>query len=107
MKKIVDYISEKIGIEIIHFHPVSGGDISSAYLLETVSQRFFLKVNSKPFAKKMFLEEQKGLQAIENTGTIAVPHVHLVGMHSFFQLLNDHLSNFRDFLVYFLIQLHR
>lgn len=78
MKKIVDYISEKIGIEIIHFHPVSGGDISSAYLLETVSQRFFLKVNSKPFAKKMFLEEQKGLQAIENTGTIAVPHVHLV-----------------------------
>ena len=52
MKKIVDYISEKIGIEIIHFHPVSGGDISSAYLLETVSQRFFLKVNSSGGTKR-------------------------------------------------------
>ena len=37
----------------------------------------FLKVNSKSFAK-MFEEEEKGLLAIENTNTIAVPHVHLV-----------------------------
>ncbi len=60
------------------YQSVSGGDISSAYLLRTNTKQYFLKVNSKPFALEMFLAEQKGLRAIENTRTIAVPHVRLV-----------------------------
>ena len=78
MEQIIRHISDQIQSEITAFRPVSGGDISSAYLLETQSQKFFLKVNSKSFAKYLFLAEQKGLQAIEDTKTIAVPHVHLV-----------------------------
>ncbi|NLO72165.1 MAG: fructosamine kinase family protein [Porphyromonadaceae bacterium] len=96
MKKLIDYISEKTNTEIIHFHPISGGDISAAYLIESEKRKFFLKVNSKSFAKEMFLAEQKGLQTIENTKTIAVPHVHLVdqsGGKSF--LLIDFIENRR------------
>ncbi len=78
MEQIIKHIAEQINSEIKSFKPVSGGDISSAYLLETQHQKLFLKVNSKSFAKSMFLAEQKGLQAIENTKTIAVPQVHLV-----------------------------
>lgn len=78
MENIIKHISEKINSEIIQFKSVAGGDISSAYLLKTKHQKFFLKVNSKSFAKKMFEEEKKGLLAIENTNTIAVPHVYLV-----------------------------
>ena len=79
MEQIIRHISDQIQSEITAFRPVSVGDISSAYLLETQSQKFLLKVNSKSFAKSLFLAEQKGLQAIEDTKTIAVPRVHLVG----------------------------
>ena len=79
MEQIIRHISDQIQSEITAFRPVSGGDISSAYLLETQSQKFLLKVNSKSFAKSLFLAEQKGLQAIEDTKTIAVPRVHLAG----------------------------
>lgn len=78
MEKIIKHISEKLNTEIKSYRPVSGGDISAAYLLESKSQKYFLKANTKPFAKTMFMAEQKGLQAIEETKTIAVPHVHLV-----------------------------
>ena len=79
MEQIIRHISDQIQSEITAFRPVSGGDISSAYLLETQNQKLFLKVNSKSFAKSLFLAEQKGLQAIEDTKTIAVPRVHLAG----------------------------
>lgn len=79
MNQIIRHISEQINTEIKSFRQVSGGDISSAYLLETQNQKLFLKVNSKSFAKSLFLAEQKGLQAIEDTKTIAVPRVYLVG----------------------------
>ncbi len=78
MHQLINYISAQLNLEILSFCSIGGGDISSAYLLETCKQKLFLKVNSKPFAKTMFLTEQKGLQAIENTKTIAVPHVYLV-----------------------------
>ena len=78
MEQIIRHISDQIQSEITAFRPVSGGDISSAYLLETQSQKFLLKVNSKSSAKTMFDAEQQGLRAIESTKTIAVPHVHLV-----------------------------
>lgn len=78
MEQIIRHISDQIQSQITAFRPVSGGDISSAYLLETQSQKFLLKVNSKSSAKKMFDAEQQGLRAIESTKTIAVPHVHLV-----------------------------
>lgn len=78
MQALISYISSCLNQEILTFRSVSGGDISSAYLLEAETKKYFLKVNNKSFALQMFHAEQKGLQAIENTQTIAVPHVHLV-----------------------------
>ena len=78
MKNIIEYISEKIAEKIISHHSVTGGDISSAFLLKSEKRNYFLKVNSKPFAYKMFRVEQAGLEAIAKTKTIAVPHVYLV-----------------------------
>ena len=78
MHNYLSYIADKISEEIVSAKPVSGGDISSAYLLKTVKERYFLKVNNKPFAPEMFHAEHKGLQTNADTRTIAVPHVHLV-----------------------------
>ncbi len=78
MEQIIRHIAEQINSEIKSFRPVSGGDISSAFMLETQNKKLFLKVNSKSFARSMFLAEQQGLQAIEDTKTISVPHVYLV-----------------------------
>ena len=78
MKELISYISEKIHSPIASHRSVSGGDISSTYLLETETKKYFLKVNNKSFALQMFHAEHKGLKAIEETKTISVPHVHLV-----------------------------
>ena len=78
MQKTLSYISAHLNQKIRSAAPISGGDISSAYLVQTEAQKYFLKVNDKSFTFQLFLAEQKGLQAIENTNAIAVPHVHLV-----------------------------
>jgi len=74
-KEILDYLSNLIGSKINKIQTVSGGDISAAYLVETTNNKFFLKVNSKPWALDMFKVEAKGLTAISNTNTIATPKV--------------------------------
>lgn len=78
MINYIPYIADKIAEEIISVKPISGGDISSAYRVDTPKRQYFLKVNHASFAPEMFHAEQKGLEAIEETRTIAVPHVHLV-----------------------------
>lgn len=82
IKSIQGYISDKISEKINSTKPVTGGSISSAYLLETSNKNFFLKINKAPEALEMFLAEQKGLNTIEQTGTISIPHVHLVDSHN-------------------------
>lgn len=76
LKDLIPVISQKIAEEIVSTKPLSGGSISSAYLINSDKSKYFLKVNSAPNALKMFHEEQKGLNAIEATKTIAVPHVY-------------------------------
>lgn len=78
MQTLSNYISDLLAEKILSFRSVSGGDISSAYKVDTEKRAYFLKVNNAPFALDMFRTEQKGLEAIEKTRTIAVPHVHLV-----------------------------
>jgi fructosamine-3-kinase len=51
--------------------PVYGGDISSAYCVDTETGQYFLKVNSDSSALGMFYRTG-GIQAIEETKTIAV-----------------------------------
>lgn len=96
MNPLISYISERLDEKIVASKPVSGGSISSAYRLDTATRSYFLKVNHGPAALKMFHAEQKGLQAIEETETIAVPHVHLVDSvdgHAF--LLMNHVESKR------------
>lgn len=82
LKDLIPIISQKIEEEIESTKPLSGGSISSAYLINTTKSKYFLKVNSAPNALKMFHEEQRGLNAIESTKTIAVPHVYFVDIHN-------------------------
>ena len=71
----LEHISSLLGLKISNIQCISGGDISSAYLVETLSNKFFLKVNSNPSALDMFLAEEKGLKTIALTNTIAVPKI--------------------------------
>ena len=96
MEHLVAYISERLDEQIVASKPVSGGSISAAYRLNTPTRSYFLKVNQGASALKMFHAEQKGLQAIEETGTIAVPHVHLVdSANGRTFLLMDHVESKR------------
>lgn len=92
----IHFVSEQIAERILSFKPVSGGSISSAYRLDSATRSYFLKVNHGQTALKMFHAEQRGLQAIEDTGTIAVPHVHLVdSVDGQAFLLMDHVESKR------------
>lgn len=61
--------------EIIRFSPVSGGDISKAYVIYTKSDRFFCKYHLGGDAYHMFVAEKEGLEAISATNAIYAPHV--------------------------------
>ena len=76
MKQLISHISKLTNKEFHKIQSLSGGSISSAYLLEGNDSDYFLKVNSQSDAYDMFVAEQAGLKAIEETNTIAVPKVH-------------------------------
>jgi fructosamine-3-kinase len=54
--------------------PISGGDINSAYHLQTDSISWFIKLN-QPHTLAMFVAEAAGLQALAETQTVRVPNV--------------------------------
>lgn len=93
---LIPTISQKIDEEIVSTKPLSGGSISSSYLIITNKSKYFLKVNSASNALNMFHEEQLGLNAIESTKTIAVPHVYFVDiLDPFAFILMDYIESKR------------
>jgi protein-ribulosamine 3-kinase len=54
--------------------PINGGDINSAYHLQTDSISWFIKLN-QPHTLAMFVAEAAGLQALAETQTVRVPKV--------------------------------
>lgn len=76
--EIKDFIGALIGTKIKNCVPVSGGDISRAYVLYTDSDRIFCKLNSSSAAKSMFESEEEGLKAIDKTKTVKTPIVYAV-----------------------------
>ena len=82
MKALIDYLSKLIGETISEFKPVSGGDISYAFLLKTSENHYFLKVNSSDIAHTMFLAEMSGLKSIAKTETIKTPKVFKCGSYN-------------------------
>ena len=61
---------------MLDISPLSGGDISKVYLLETETERFVCKMNETDSALKLFQCEREGLVAIAETKTIATPQVY-------------------------------
>lgn len=76
-KNLKTHLEYLLCIKIERTVPVSGGDISNAFLLETDTERFFCKVNLNSSAFDMFQAEKAGLAAIAQTKTIATPKVFL------------------------------
>jgi protein-ribulosamine 3-kinase len=76
--ELKDFIGTLIGTKIKNCVPVSGGDISRAYVLYTDSDRIFCKLNSSSTAKSMFEAEEEGLKAIDKTKTVKTPIVYAV-----------------------------
>lgn len=72
---LLKYISELVGSEIVEYQPISGGDISHVYRLDTKDARVVVKASADISALKMFEAEQAGLQAIKQTNSIKVPEV--------------------------------
>lgn len=75
MEAFINLLSNKIGSSIVSYKPISGGDISQAFLIKTEKQDFFLKTNSNSNALDMFRAEQIGLNTIAQTQTIRTPTV--------------------------------
>lgn len=68
-------LSNILGAPIQKTVPISGGDISRAYLLYTRATRAFCKLHPGREALTMFMAEKNGLQAIASSGTIRTPAV--------------------------------
>ena len=81
MKNLIKHISQLTNKEFQTIDAISGGSISSAYLLKWNEGAYFLKTNTNSDALNMFRAEEKGLQAIEETQTIAVPKVHYTDVY--------------------------
>lgn len=81
-QEFIDYLSNLIGSKITSIQSVSGGDISSAYLVTTGSEMLFLKTNSNANDLDMFLSEEKALKIIAETNTIAAPKILACGSFS-------------------------
>jgi fructosamine-3-kinase len=78
----IDFLSEKLHTTIKSYRSVSGGDISSAYLIKTPLERLFLKHNRNPNALDMFMAEKKGLETIAATKTIKTPNIIDIGKYN-------------------------
>lgn len=75
MESFIDFLSNKLGQTILNYRPVSGGDISKAFLVHTENRNYFVKINYNADALAMFMAEQKSLNAIAETQTIKTPKI--------------------------------
>lgn len=75
MEELIAYISKKINLPIHQWSSLSGGDISTIYLLKTAHEQFILKINTHPNALVMFQGERVGIEAIASTKTIHTPSI--------------------------------
>ncbi len=64
---------------ILQVKSVSGGDISTAFVITTTNQQYFLKVNNNSEALQMFKAEADGLKIIAHCNVIKTPKVYHCG----------------------------
>ncbi len=75
-ESFLEHISHIIDYKTQNIKSISGGDIASAYLLETSTEKLFLKVHSNV---KLLQAEAHALNTIANTNCVATPNVHAIG----------------------------
>jgi fructosamine-3-kinase len=75
-KKLIQYLSDILGIKIKSYQEIKGGDISNAYLIITSTEQLFIKEFYGKNAINMFLAEKTGLETLAKTKTIATPEVY-------------------------------
>jgi fructosamine-3-kinase len=82
MDDLIQQIGLTTGNNLTHHRltPVNGGDINSAYQLQTAELNWFIKLNRADLLD-MFIAEAEGLQALAATNTVQVPQVISVGSH--------------------------
>lgn len=82
MDDLIQQIGLATGQNLTHHRltPVSGGDINSAYQLQSAELNWFIKLNRADLLD-MFIAEAEGLQALAATSTVQVPQVISVGSH--------------------------
>jgi fructosamine-3-kinase len=69
------HIFEDCGLQVTGYEPVHGGDINSAFCLNTADGNYFLKVNDAQPYPGMFEKEADGLTALRNNSGLIVPAV--------------------------------
>lgn len=76
LDRIKNDVSYQLGIKIHTLSPLSGGCISSSFLLKTHDgQSFFLKVRSPHHPTDLLEKEANGLTALAETQTISIPQI--------------------------------
>jgi fructosamine-3-kinase len=73
--KLQDYISSLLKETILSVLPVSGGDISQSFKINTPKNSYFIKTNRSKDALTMFQAETYALNLIRSTDTIKSPEV--------------------------------
>jgi len=80
-KKLQKYLEDNIiKISITGIKPLSGGNISSAFFLETTAKNLVLKTTTSTEFSSLFKKEEEGLIVIEKSKTIKVPKVIKTGV---------------------------
>ncbi len=95
-------LNKLLNTDILSLKEVGGGDISRAFRAKSLKGDFFIKYHSGSAAFDMFEAEKTGIEAIENTESIAVPEIFKVVRYKgaallIMQYINSRPANKEDF----------
>ncbi|WP_370391343.1 fructosamine kinase family protein [uncultured Winogradskyella sp.] len=80
MEVLTSHLEDILNTSIVSYRPLSGGDISAVFKIETKTGAYVLKCGAKE-KTSLFEAEAQGLNLIAKTQTIATPKVIAVGAH--------------------------
>ena len=114
MNKIIQSVCGLHDLKYRSLTPVSGGDINSAYAVDTTEGKLFIKLNSASDYPGMFKKEAEGLNALHKATTLKIPTVIAYGEIQDQQYLilewlekSSPSSNFWQQFAEGLVQLHK
>ena len=78
-KNDLQHIAIQEGFELKEYSSLAGGSINEVYYLNTSEGKKVIKINSLSAFPGMFPAEKAGLEALKNSGSVAVPEVLGIG----------------------------